>query len=153
MPLIKYRQYIFNPGGDYAEGVEVMVHLCGGNVAVPLRADKSGTQPLPNPATTGEEGLLEFHAAPGHYGVWYGGTFWPLLVAEEETDPVTPDLFVHTQVTPATVWTVDHWFGTQPDVTVLVDGQPLDASITHPSATQTVITFAAPFTGVAHLRR
>ena len=153
MPLIHYSQYVFYPGGGPAAFVDLEVMLTGGNIAVPLLADKAGTVPLPNPVTTDADGLVTFYAPPGDYSVWLAGTVWPLLVDDTETDAAWPGLFVHTQSTPATVWTVDHWFGVEPTVSLMVGGQEAEASVTHPSSTQTVITFSQAVSGTAHLRR
>ena len=153
MPLIKYSTYVSYPGGGPAADVELTVYLTGGNIAVPLRADKAGTTPLANPVTTDSEGLVTFYAPPGDYSVWLAGTVWPQTVDGTENDPAWPGLFIHHQITPAAVWTVDHWFGIQPSATVLAAGQRVEADATHPSPTQTVLTFGAPQAGTAYLRR
>jgi hypothetical protein len=51
------------------------------------------------------------------------------------------------------VWTVEHHFGVQPQVEVLVGGQVVYATVEHPDDETTTISFAAPTAGVAHLRR
>lgn len=155
MPLVRYSQFFFNPGGGEAAGVPMRVTLTGGNQLTRLFADKAGTQPLPNPLETSEDpaGLLSFFAPPGDYTVWYAGDAWPLPVDEDETDPAWPGLFIHHQITPATVWTIQHHFGVQPAVTVLSAGQRVEPETTHPSPTQTVLNFSSPQAGTAYLRR
>jgi len=153
MPLIHYTQYVYYPGGGPAADVELTVYIAGGNVAVPLRADKAGTTPLANPVTTDGDGLVSFYAPPGDYTVWLAGTVSFMLPDATETDSAWPGLFVHEQSTPATVWTVNHFFGVQPAVSLMVGGQEAEASVSHPSATQTVITFSQAVSGTAHLRR
>lgn len=153
MPLIRYSTYIFHPGGDPAAGVTVTVRLSGGSSPSLLRADKPGAVARPNPVQTDPDGLLWFYAPPGDYETWYGGTRWPLLVDESETDEAWPGLFIHEQAVPATTWTIDHWFGVEPAVTILRDGIERKAGVSHPTPTQTVVTFGTPTGGVAHLRR
>lgn len=153
MPLIHYSTYVFLPGGNPAADMELTVYLTGGNVAVPLRADKAGTTPLANPVMTNADGLVAFYAPPADYSVWIAGTVWPLTVDPAETDPAWPGTFIHTQSTPATTWTIDHWFGIEPSTTVLVDGQRAEADVQHPDGMTTVLTFGAPTPGVAYLRR
>ena len=153
MPLIHYSTYVFLPGGFPAANMELEVMLTGGNVAVPLRADKAGTTPQANPVMTDEFGLVTFYAPPGDYSVWLAGTVWPLTVDETESDPAWPGTFIHHQLTPSSVWTIDHWFGVQPAVTALAAGQRVETDVEHPSPTQTVLTFGAPQAGTAYLRR
>jgi hypothetical protein len=85
--------------------------------------------------------------------VWLAGTAWLLVVDDAETDEAWPGTFTHVQETPATVWTVDHYFGLHPDVRVISGGQPVEAEVTHSTTETTVITFGAPVAGIAHLRR
>lgn len=155
MPLIKYSQFFFNPGGGEAAGVPMRVTLTGGNQLTRLFADKAGTQPLENPLPTATDpaGLLSFYAPPGDYTVWFAGQAWPLPVDEDETDPAWPGLFIHHQISPAAVWTIDHWFGVRPSVSLLVGGQETNADVAHPDENTTIVTFGAPQTGTAHLRR
>lgn len=153
MPLIRYFQYITYPGGAPAADVTLPVWLLGGNQPVPLFTDKAGTVPLANPVTTAPDGLIDVFAAPGPLTAELAGQVFPLLVHPDETDAAWPDTFVHTQSVAATVWTVVHHFGIQPAVTNLVASEPVNAEITHPDDETTVITFSAPTSGTALLRR
>lgn len=153
MPLIHYSTYVFLPGGGPAADMELTVYLTGGNVAVPLRADKAGITPLDNPVTTDGDGLVSFFAPPGDYSVWLAGTVWPVIPDASETDPAWPGSFIHTQSTPAQVWTINHFFGIEPTATLVLDGTVSEAQVTHPSTTQTVITFSQSVAGTATLRR
>lgn len=153
MPLIKYATYVFLPNGNPAANVPCPVYLAGGNILVPLRADKAGTTPLSQPPVADGDGLLTFYAPPGDYTTWIAGTPVLLVVADDETDPSWPGLFIHDQSTPQATWTVDHYFGVEPSVSCLVAGQHIEADVTHPDTETTVITFAAPTVGVAYLRR
>lgn len=152
MPLIHYSHYFYYPGGGPAGGEEMTVMRAGGNQPTALFSDKAGTVPLTNPLETENDGRLSFYAAPGNYAVWFVGEYWAVPVDEDETDPAWPGLFVHEQSTPSAVWTVNHHLGIEPSATVLVDGQRTEADVTHPSTSQTVLTFGAPTAGVAHLR-
>jgi hypothetical protein len=153
MPLIRYFQYITYPDGNPAGDVTLPVWLLGGNQPVPLFADKSGLTPAPNPTTTAGDGLLDVYAAPGPLTVELAGEIFPLLVHPDEPDVAWPNTFVHTQSVAASVWTVAHHFGIQPAVTNLVSSEPVNAEISHPDDETTVITFSAPTSGTAHLRR
>ena len=153
MPLIKYTRYISYPTGNPAANTPVAVWLLGGNVLVPLFADKAGTIPLANPVTTDQDGLVSVYAAPGPLTVELAGQVFALLVDAGETDDAWPGVFVHEQDTPASVWTVEHHFGVEPTVDSLVSSLSTAAEVSHPDTETTVITFAAPTSGVAHLRR
>lgn len=153
MPLIHYRQFLTYPDGDPAANTTFPVWNLGGNVLVPLFSNKLGTVPLANPVMTDSEGLLEFYAPPGPYTVDVAGAIVHALVAGTETDPAWPGLFIHNQPVAASVWTVDHHFGVQPDVNLLIAGDVVEADITHPTTEQTVITFSSAQSGAAHLRR
>jgi hypothetical protein len=152
MPLIKYGQYLTYPDGSPVSEQSYPVRLAGGNVLVPVFADKAGT-PLENPVLTDGDGLLTFHAAPGHYVTDVAGTLFHHAVDDAEQDDAWPDTFVHAQVSAASVWTVNHRFGIEPDVTVLIAGQQSAGTVTHPTTEQTVITFGSPVSGTALLRR
>jgi hypothetical protein len=153
MPLIRYTQYITYPDGHPAANVTVPVWLLGGNVPVPLFADKAGTVPLANPIETDADGMISVYAAPGALTAELAGRVFSFLVDDSETDDAWPGTFVHEQAVPATVWTVAHHFGIEPVVDNLVASAPTSAEVTHPDTGTTVITFAVPTSGVAHLRR
>lgn len=153
MPLILYSQYIAYPDGSPAAEIELPVWLLGGNQLIPLFSDKAGTTPVANPAMTDVDGLISVYAAPGALTVELAGQFFHFPVDATETDPAWPGTFIHTQASSATVWTVEHHFGTEPGVDVLVGGVPVEAEVSHTDDETTVITFSAPTTGVAYLRR
>lgn len=153
MPLIRYTQYITYPDGNPASEIPVAVWLLGGNVPIPVFADKAGTAPVANPVMTDADGMISVYAAPGPLTAELAGQLFPFLVDPSETDDAWPGTFVHEQQTPATVWTVAHHFGVEPTVDNLVLSAPTAAEVTHPDTETTVITFAAPISGVAYLRR
>lgn len=153
MPLIKYFQYLTLPDGSPAADMDFPVQLLGGNVLVPVFTSKAGTTPLSNPVTTDGDGLLEFFAAPGAFYTDIGGIQFHYLVDETEGDDAWPGTFIHTQTTPATVWTIEHHFGVEPEVTVLVAAAATVGEVSHPDSETTTITFGTPTTGTALLRR
>jgi hypothetical protein len=153
MPLIKYSQYLTLPDGSPAANMAVGLWLLGGNQLVPVFSDKAGTSPVSNPVTTDGEGLVSVYAAPGALTAELAGQLFHLLVDATETDPAWPGTFIHTQAVAASVWTVEHHFGTQPAVTSLVLSQPVEAEVSHPDDETTVITFSTPTAGTAQLRR
>ena len=67
MPLVKYGQYLTYPDGSPAAEASFPVQLDGGNVLIPVFADKAGQTPLANPVLTDQDGLLAFDAAPGSF--------------------------------------------------------------------------------------
>lgn len=153
MPLIKYSQYLTYPDGTPAAETAFPVMLLGGNILVPVFSDKAGTVPLANPVATDTNGLLTFYAAPGAFVTDIAGTLFQYPVDDAEEDPAWPGTFVHTQASAASVWTIEHHFGVHPHVTVLVSAAVTQGDVTHPDDETTVITFGAPVTGTALLRR
>lgn len=154
MQLVKYSALLFLPGGNAAAGITVAVMLDGSNQSALLFTDAAGSTAKPNPVTTDMNGITEFYAAPGIYIVDIAGEPSRIPIDFSETQVVVPNLWIHEQGSAASTWTVNHKFGIQPEVQIFTgDGAVADATVTHPSTTQTVITFATPQTGVAHLRR
>lgn len=153
MPLILYSQYITYPDGSPAAEVDVPVWLLGGNQLVPVFSDKAGTTSVANPVTTDVDGLISVYAAPGALTAELAGQLFHFLVDATETDPAWPGTFIHTQASAATVWTVEHHFGVRPTVQVVTAENAVETEVSHGDSETTVITFGAPATGVAYLRR
>jgi len=60
--------------------------------------------------------------------------------------------YVHTQSTPAIVWTINHNLGFRPSVELLDSGsQEIDGEIAHPTVNQTVVTLSPATAGLARL--
>lgn len=60
--------------------------------------------------------------------------------------------YVHNQVSAATVWTVNHNLGYQPNVSIIDSaGNNAFATIARPSLNQLTLTFSAAVGGVAYL--
>jgi len=60
--------------------------------------------------------------------------------------------YLHTQASPATVWTINHNLGFRPLVQLLNAGsQIFNADISHPSVNQTVVTMLVAQSGLARL--
>jgi hypothetical protein len=75
--------------------------------------------------------------------------------AQGEVGPPGPSgstPYVHTQSTPATVWTINHNLGFRPSVELLDSGgQEIDGDISHPTVNQTVVTLNPATAGLARL--
>lgn len=153
MALVLYSTMLFYPGGDPASNILVSVWHRASNQMALLFTDGTGTTPAPNPATTDGNGVVSFYAAPGDYVVPLAGDIFPVPIDESFTDPVLPGLWVHTQSTPSAVWTIEHHFGINPQVDVLLSGDAVESAVEHPDAETTTIAFSVPVTGVANLRR
>jgi hypothetical protein len=60
--------------------------------------------------------------------------------------------YVHTQVTPANTWTINHNLGYRPAVELLDSGsQEIDGEVAHPSIHQTIVTLNPATAGIARL--
>lgn len=151
--LPRYEAMIFFPGGDPAAGATIGVSMDGSNVTPLLFADSAATIPTPPPLIADGMGTIGFHAPPGLYLAWISGGSFRIGVDPAWPDPVTPDVYVHTQAAPANVWTIDHMFGTRPSVTLITVADQVESQISFPTATQVVVTFSSPQSGTATLRR
>jgi hypothetical protein len=153
MSLVPYSAMLFFPGGDPAVGALIDISLDGSNQPPFMYLDAAGTLPAPNPMTADATGSIMFYAAPSLYLAELAGTFTRIAVDPLYPNPVWPNLYVHTQAVASSVWTVDHYFGTSPDVTILGLTAQVETDVNHTSPLQTVITFSSPQTGTANLRK
>ena len=153
MALVLYSSMLFFPGGNPAIGASIDISLDASNQPPYLYLDAAGTLPAPNPMIADGTGTITFYAAPSFYLAEIAGTFSRIPVDPTHLNPVWPNLYVHTQAVASNVWTIDHFFGTNPDVTILGLTAQVETDVNHPSPTQTVITFSSPQTGVANLRK
>ena len=151
--LAKYHAMLFFPGGNVASNASIGVLMDASNQPVIMFADAGATIPLTSPLTADSMGRIDFYAAPGLYLSELSGTMQRIMVDPSFGAPVWPDLCVHMQTVPSTVWTVDHYFGTKPSVSIDVGTSQVEAEVDHPSLTQTVLTFTSAQTGAAYLRR
>lgn len=151
--LVQYHLMLFFPGGNPAAGASIGVSMDGSNVAPLMFADAGATIPVTSPITADGMGNIDFYAPPGLYLAELSGAWFRIPVDPGFGAPVVPDVWVHTQTVVATVWTIDHWFQTKPSVSIDVGTAEVHSSVQHPSLTQTVITFSAPVSGAAYLRR
>lgn len=77
------------------------------------------------------------------------GTF---LAYIEENGNFSQDTFVYPQLTPSSVWIINHELGNFPSVTVLDSaGNTVFGEITYTDANTVTLTFSAAFTGTAYL--
>lgn len=61
--------------------------------------------------------------------------------------------YIHTQSTPASIWTINHNLGLKPAVQLLsVGGIEFDGEIVHTSINQTIIYLTTAYAGIAQLR-
>lgn len=153
MSLVLYSTMLFYPGGGVASGASIAIHLHGSNQAPILFTDSAGTTPAANPITADGMGQLSFWAAPGHYMAELAGDMFYIPIDPSHTEPVWQDLWVHAQSTPATVWTINHHFGTNPSVDVIVSGAVVEGEVAHSGPETTTITFGSAVSGTAYLRR
>lgn len=148
--MVLYTASLWFPGGTPATNYPVTVLHRASNREALLFTDATGTTRADNPVTTDDFGQAMFWAPPGHYVTNLAGTLFDYIVDSSITDPVWPDLWVHTQSTPAVEWEITHHFGVRPQVDVLAIGT---WTVDHTDDEHTTITFAAPVSGTAHLRR
>jgi hypothetical protein len=153
MMLVLYSTFLYFAGGGPASNYLASIFPRASNQLTLLFADEDGTTPIDNPLTTDSEGLVSFYAAPGDYEARYGGNVAPVPIDESVGQPVWPDVWIHTQSSPQSTWTVQHHFGLPPHVSVVIDGLESSAEVQHADDETTLITFGIPVTGIAHLRR
>jgi hypothetical protein len=153
MSLVPYTSMLFFPGGGQASGASIGIGMDGSNQVPMIYLDAGAVVPAPNPMIADGTGTIMFFAAPGLYVAELAGTFLRVPVDPTYGAPVWPDLWVHMQTVAATVWTVDHYFGTKPSVSIDLGTNQVEAEVDHPSLTQTVLTFTTAQTGAAYLRR
>lgn len=151
--LVKYHLMLFFPGGNPAAGASISIFMDGSNVAPLMFADSGATIPVSSPLIADGMGNIDFYASPGLYLAGLAGEMFRIPVDPGFGAQVFPDVCVHMQSVAATVWTIDHWFQTKPSVSIDIGPAQVEASVQHPSLTQTVITFSEPVTGAAYLRR
>lgn len=151
--LVPYLADMYFPDGNPAANYPIAVHPRASNQLALLFTDNTGATPAGNPITTDEFGVGSFCAAPGDYVSIISGNVFEFQVDASHTDPVWPGLWIHTQASPASVWTVEHHFGMRPSVDLVMSGEETNAAVAHPDDETTTITFGAPVAGVAYLRR
>jgi hypothetical protein len=72
---------------------------------------------------------------------------------EVPSTPSTPSSagMVYTQTTPAATWTIAHTLGYEPNVSIIVGGEEVEAEVDYPNNSLVVITFGVPVAGTARL--
>lgn len=151
--LVQYHLMLFFPGGNPAAGASIDVSIDGSNVAPLMFADAGATIPVSSPIIADGMGNVDFYAPPGLYVAELSGAFFRIPVAPGFGAPVVPDVWVHMQTVPSTVWTIDHYFQTKPSVSIDIGTAQVEAQVAHPSLVQTVLTFTSAQSGAAYLRR
>lgn len=151
--LVLYTADMAFPSGEPAADYTVAVRPRGSNQLARIFTDNTGGTPTDNPLTTDEFGTGTFYAAPGDYVSVIAGTLFDYRIDPSFTDPVWSGLWVHNQTTASSTWSVTHRFGAFPHVNVTVSNGAVQADVAYPDDESTTITFGAPVTGVAYLRR
>lgn len=152
--LVLYTAVIFFPGGNPAAGASILILQDGSNQAPYMFADAGATIPVSSPIVADGTGQISFYAPPGLYWAELVGALSRIPIDPSHAAPVWPDVWVHMQTVPSLVWTIDHYFGTKPSVSIDVGPTAqVEAQVDHPSLTQTVLTFTTAQTGAAYLRR
>jgi hypothetical protein len=59
--------------------------------------------------------------------------------------------FTHVQSAPSTSWTINHGFGREPAITIVIGSEEVSADVNHPTVNTAVINFGTPQTGKAVL--
>lgn len=60
--------------------------------------------------------------------------------------------YVHNQITPSTIWTINHNLGYKPSVELMDSGsQEIDGEVSHPTINQTIVTLQPATAGIARL--
>ena len=68
------------------------------------------------------------------------------------TDLYVRDHYVHNQPTPSNTWTVNHNMGKNPSVSIIdSSGDEVYGEVKHISTSQLILSFSAPFSGIAYL--
>jgi hypothetical protein len=155
MPLARYREQYWFTNEQLAIGVPAHIFPRFSNVHAVLYADQAGTIPLANPVTTDASGFVDLWVENGDYWCFVNGqAFYVIIDLDPNLTHVWPSTFRWEQTAPATTWVIMHGLNSLPNVTVL---SPLNEVITGDVAytddDNLTITFAAPATGVAYLRR
>lgn len=74
------------------------------------------------------------------------------LIGDQAPPGTPPTSYTHTQVTPATVWTINHNLGFIPSTELFNSGsQEIDGDVANTSVNQTVVTFQSAISGFARL--
>ena len=155
MALALYQDNFWYPNGSLAIAVPARIFARHTTTLAPIFADAAGTIPLPNPVTTDGGGILTFYATIGDYWIYIAGSSFRIAMdADGVTDQIWAETYKHDQAVPAAVWNVTHDIGLFPSVDVIDSANTVVyADVQHVSVNQLTITFQAPTTGTAFLRR
>ena len=155
MPLAPYTESYWYPDESFAVGVEYHVFPRFSNVHAPLFQDQAGTIPLPNPGLTASGGVISFFVENGDYWLRIGDeTFYVIVDLDPNLTHVWPSTFRWEQAAPAMVWAINHGLNSFPAVLVLDPSeQEIAGDVQYVDDDNLTITFGAPMSGVAFLRR
>lgn len=152
--IAPYSEQYWYPSGTVATGVLAYVFPRTSNVLAILYADLAGTVPLANPLPVNGGGFLSFFTESGDYWLYINGqSFYVIIDTDGALTQVWPSTYVHDHPVSETVWTVEHGLKSKPAVTVLIAGQIVTGDVLYVDDDNLTITFGAPVSGVAYLRR
>ncbi|MER5705994.1 hypothetical protein [Streptomyces sp. NPDC002122] len=155
MPLAPYRERYWYPDETIAVGQLLHIFPRLSNVHAQLYADQAGTIPLANPVTTDATGFVDLWVENGDYwGYINGQAFYLIIDLDPNLTHVWPSTFRWEQAAPATVWVIAHGLDSFPAVSVISpSNEQLFGDVAYIDADNLTITFGAPVTGTAFLRR
>lgn len=155
MPLAPYTEPYWYSDGAPASGQKLYIYPRSGPPLAQLYADQAGTVPLPNPLVLPPSGIASCWLEHGdHWGYINGACFYLVIDLDPELTRVWPATFVHDHTNPDTVWTIAHGLSSRPAVaTVNGAGEITQGDVAYLDEDTLTITFGAPLTGTAYLRR
>lgn len=155
MPLAPYSEAYWFPNETFAANVQYHVFPRFSNVHAQLFQDQAGTIPLLNPGFTDANGVISFFVENGDYWLRIGDeTFYVIVDLDPNLTHVWPSTFRWEQAAPAMVWVIQHGLNSFPNVSVLdANEDELFGEVNYVDDDSLTITFGAPTTGVAFLRR
>lgn len=150
MPL--YSDTFWQPDGTPAQLAQARVYQRFTNTLASLFSDPAMTVPAPNPAATSSLGVLTFYAAPGDYWIHIRGLTFDVVIGDDFSWHAA---YPHVQLVAAAVWSITHNLNTPAPVVTAVDGAgaELVGTVAYPTVNTATVTFGAPQTGTAYVRR
>ena len=119
------------------------------NVSV-VEAPSTQTVEIHDPGVAGPVGLQGPQGPQGIQGIQ--GPQGIQGIQGPQGEPSGPVSYTHTQYSASSTWTITHNLGYAPNITVSDSaGTIVEGSISYPNANSVVLTFSAPFAGIAYL--
>lgn len=155
MALARYREQFWYDTEALAVNVPAHVFPRFSNIHALIYADSAGTIPLSNPVNTDGSGFLDFWIENGDYWVRINGQgFYTIVDLDPSLTHVWPSTFQWDQPVAATTWVIAHGLNSFPAVLAIDTGnEQVFGEVVYANDDSLTITFAAPTSGVAYLRR